>query len=359
MVPMDSGSTEQQSQPVALPKAINELIKDEQFHQAGSNEGLFVYPSYPCDERYLCCNVFSGKQYVARLISPISPDEKASDKGAAQLFLHFCNYAAELYLRYADDRYVRHQNDRLHQLVKTIIQQPGERSAKKAESVLRDYGWEMSHSYSVVKLRFFEGVEPEGTALYLSKQLLSEWPHSCALSLENCIVWVVNLTLSETRLAVQSFDQSLAYIVREYICKAGISDMCNDFLNLRSYYIQAEAALEIGQKRDPHFWNYRFDSYILAYMLEQMTGDFSGEQLCSKALYTLREYDMKYNTEYSKTLYYYISCRFNISLAAKKMYVHRTTFIRRLERIREISGIDIDNADELLHLLLSYKLLES
>jgi DNA-binding PucR family transcriptional regulator len=39
------------------------------------------------------------------------------------------------------------------------------------------------------------------------------------------------------------------------------------------------------------------------------------------------------------------------------MFVHRTTFIRRLERIREISGIDLDREDNILHLLLSYKIL--
>ena len=37
--------------------------------------------------------------------------------------------------------------------------------------------------------------------------------------------------------------------------------------------------------------------------------------------------------------------------------MHRTTFIRRLERIRNIADIDEDNMDELLHILLSFKLL--
>ena len=57
-------------------------------------------------------------------------------------------------------------------------------------------------------------------------------------------------------------------------------------------------------------------------------------------------------------MYYYIIHQFNASEAAQKLYIHRTTFIRRMERIESLISVKMNDPDELLHILLSYKLLE-
>jgi hypothetical protein len=339
------------------PGEVTELLADDEFHNAAKREGLFIYPSYPCEERYLCSNIFEGKHFIACVISPLRRNTAALDSGEEYLYRHFCGYVKEIYLRYADDSYVRRQNDRLHDLISDILFRTSDINAKKAEGILKEYGWEKDHEYTAVKLRFMEGAEWESSALYLCRQLEKEWAHSCALKLDTCIAWVVNFSLSKVQLQEQSFYQSLAYIVCEYICKAGIGKTTGNYLSLRSVYLQAEIALEIGQKRDPDFWCYRFDSYVLDYMMEKLTADFQSDHLCSPELLRLMEYDRLNETEYVKTLHNYILYRYNITLAADKTFVHRTTFIRRLERIKEISAIDLDNEENLLHLLISYKVL--
>jgi len=330
---------------------------DEVFHSDFQQEGLFYYPDYRCEGRFICYNIYSGEQYLARIISPLRGGELELHPGEELLYRHFCGYVKELYLRYADDRFIRHQEDRLHQALRSLFANGGEQPVQKITNILKDYGWEPDHEYLVVKLRFKEGAEWESTAQYLCIQLESEWQHSCALRVDAHVLWTVNLSRSRLQRDNLPFYQSLAYIVRDYVCQAGVSNISRDLFMAPVLAQQAERALEFGEKRDPHYWYYRFDYYVLDYISERITGEFPEEQLCSKPLLRLLEHDRINGTEYVTTLLEYIHCKYNTSLAAKRLFVHRTTFIRRLERIKEISGIDPEDTERLLHLLLSFRLL--
>jgi hypothetical protein len=336
---------------------IDDLVVDEVFHSDFQQEGMFYYPDYQCDGRFICYNIYSGEQYLARLISPLRSGELELHPGEEQLYRHFCGYVKELYLRYADDRYVRHQEDRLHQTLRSLFAEINDQPVQKTTNILKDYGWDRHHDYLVAKLRFKDGAEWESTAQYLCSQLENEWQHSCALRVDAHILWIVNLSRSRVQRDTRPFFQSLAYIVREYVCQAGVSNISRDLYMAPLLALQAERALEVGEKRDPHYWYYRFDYYVLDYISEQITSEFSEEQLCSKPLLRLMEHDRNNGTEYVMTLFEYIHSRYNTSLAAKRLFVHRTTFIRRLERIKEISDIDPEDTDKLLHLLLSFRLL--
>ncbi|MBQ8040413.1 MAG: helix-turn-helix domain-containing protein [Lachnospiraceae bacterium] len=43
--------------------------------------------------------------------------------------------------------------------------------------------------------------------------------------------------------------------------------------------------------------------------------------------------------------------------AAERLHIHRTTFLYRLRKIQDIAHVDLDAWDQLLHILLSYRLL--
>ena len=48
----------------------------------------------------------------------------------------------------------------------------------------------------------------------------------------------------------------------------------------------------------------------------------------------------------------------NMTHAAEQLYIHRTTFCRRMEQIYRLTGISEINSDLMLEMLLSLKLLE-
>ena len=54
---------------------------------------------------------------------------------------------------------------------------------------------------------------------------------------------------------------------------------------------QTEIGFELGMKRNPEQWNYRFDEYALMYLMMHGAEEFLSEEVDSLALQKLMEHD--------------------------------------------------------------------
>ena len=59
-----------------------------------------------------------------------------------------------------------------------------------------------------------------------------------------------------------------------------------------------------------------------------------------------------------RTLDMYFKCRQNAKKAANEMYIHYNTFLYRLDRIRQILKLDIENPNIQLQLQIAMKLVQ-
>ena len=48
----------------------------------------------------------------------------------------------------------------------------------------------------------------------------------------------------------------------------------------------------------------------------------------------------------------------NAVRAAKELFIHRSTFLYRMSHIRDLVNVNLEDPDQLLYLLLTYRLLE-
>ncbi|NMA68285.1 MAG: hypothetical protein GX958_02565 [Desulfitobacterium sp.] len=335
---------------------VQELLMDEEFHQAEEKRGLFYYYTNYEEEPFICINIFSEERYLARLFSPVYPSHRDVEVGEKELFRHFANYVSKAYMSYTDDVLVRHQKDVLHNLVRRILTS-SEQEKIFIGNALEVYGWKKDDTYVLLKLNFFMDEKWQAGLLYLCQQLEKEWKDSCAIVRGNRIAWVVNLSVSQKGVENDEFFRSLSYLIRDYVCVAGVSDSFNDLAELKKYERQADIALDIGYKEQPHQWYFRFEDYKLKYMIGMVTREFSGKELCHRVVKILINYDEENNTEYAYTLYTFLISEYNITQAAEKVFVHRTTFVRRMERIKELTQVNLNDPDEILQILLSFKLL--
>jgi purine catabolism regulator len=60
--------------------------------------------------------------------------------------------------------------------------------------------------------------------------------------------------------------------------------------------------------------------------------------------------------ELLRTLEAYFECNGNLSQAAEMLFIHRNTLIYRMERIAEISGLDLDNTETRLAVQLALRI---
>lgn len=70
----------------------------------------------------------------------------------------------------------------------------------------------------------------------------------------------------------------------------------------------------------------------------------------------LISYDREKNTELVTTLEVYFACGGNLKRVAEKLFTHYNTVLYRLQRISEITGIDLENAEQRLSLEIALKI---
>ena len=189
---------------------------------------------------------------------------------------------------------------------------------------------------------------------FLVRQLEQQWPDSCAISLGDRILWLVNFTLTDQ----ESFFSRFSVFIRENVCRAGVSGDFSPILLLQSAALEAAAALRLGVRTGETFWYYQFEHYRLDYCLDAVTREFPADRLLHPAVRVLRDWDARRGTELTATLRTYLNCGMNMTRSAQELYIHRTTFCRRMEQICRLTGISEFSSDLTLELLLSLKLLE-
>ena len=59
-----------------------------------------------------------------------------------------------------------------------------------------------------------------------------------------------------------------------------------------------------------------------------------------------------------ETLNQYFLCNGIVSVAAKKMFLHRNTLIYRMEKIKDILGSELNDPQELLQLQIGLKIMK-
>ena len=79
--------------------------------------------------------------------------------------------------------------------------------------------------------------------------------------------------------------------------------------------------------------------------------------LCHPALRILSDYDRDHKTALLHVLDVYLKSLGSQSASAKALFIHRSSLIRKLDRITELCGIDLNDYETRLHLMLSFQLL--
>jgi sugar diacid utilization regulator len=68
-------------------------------------------------------------------------------------------------------------------------------------------------------------------------------------------------------------------LVEKFSWKTGISDKMDSFMDLRNGYKQADAALQLGRKKNIHQGYYRFSDYVVDYIMDRAAGELSAGNL--------------------------------------------------------------------------------
>lgn len=139
----------------------------------------------------------------------------------------------------------------------------------------------------------------------------------------------------------------------------GISKICNSLKYLNLAGEEAYFALKIGKKlKNRESGVYFYDDYMIYHLLYEISGHPTLSKLYKNTILRLKKYDSENNSELLKTLEVLIECDFSISQTSDKMFIHRNTLYKRVNKINDILESDIDKSENRLILQIALKLNE-
>lgn len=167
--------------------------------------------------------------------------------------------------------------------------------------------------------------------------------------------------LVESAAELRDMDAFLAPILptlRQYNLSLGVSNEFANVLTLREAGYQARKALQLGEAIHPDNLCYYYQDYSLHYIMELALRNESMSAFCPPPLKKLLAYGQENGSELLDTLRVYLRCGRSKSETAKQMFVHVNTVKYRIAQIQEITGLELNDDETALELLLAFKMFE-
>ena len=163
--------------------------------------------------------------------------------------------------------------------------------------------------------------------------------------------------LSRARSSIEAVRAQLASRFPGGLVAAGISRPAADMSSLREAYREAKDAVVIAHELSEHDTTTFYGDlklYQLLLSLKERNLEHL-QQFYDDALGPLVAHDNRKQSDLIRTLSGFFAANGNLAKAAQELDVHRNTLVYRLERIAELTKLDLDDSDNRLILHLALK----
>ncbi len=130
----------------------------------------------------------------------------------------------------------------------------------------------------------------------------------------------------------------------------GVGGECERPADYPRSWQQAERAVATRERSRNPGGITAYEDLGLYRVLSDSDGDAEVDRFVREWLGALLDYDTQHHSEMVRTLSTYLDCGGNYDETAAGMSIHRSTLRYRLQRIREVSGFDLGDADHRLNL---------
>jgi hypothetical protein len=236
------------------------------------------------------------------------------------------------------------------------------------------FNWLETHTYICMKVSLDSGRFGNFPEAVIHDDIKEIVPGACVFEHEGAAAVFINLSDPGGNVAgaatdifdgfsgkkADRFSVALGTFLIDHGLKAGSSDQFSgrNFKDIKSYYRQAEIALELGVRNAPMAHLYYFNVFVKRHILETSVRALPASMLCAPELMKLRDYDLNHKTELLRTASKYLQNHLSHTQTSIELGIHRSTLMYRLDRIRDIGGFNIEDSENQWYLLLSLKLLE-
>jgi len=191
-------------------------------------------------------------------------------------------------------------------------------------------------------------------ANHLAGQLRTEFPH-CRTFVYHSKLWM--LAQEQEGSMVHQILPKLSGLLELHHARCGIGSPFRQLDMLGEGYLQASQAHELGHRLNPERRCYHYYEYYVFHLLSCAAKEITWQQLYHSQLNRIIDSDRLKGSDNLRLLDIHLNCDRNISATAQTLHLHRNSVVYRLERIEEMLGMSLDDAEVRLRLLISLKAL--
>ncbi len=330
---------------------INELKADLEYLQTLGTHGPSLFSKELRGYRILYINLWFDHRYLGRIcVNELRSSFTTTHYLALQHLAYFVQYRMKQHIFFTSTM-GKNVDEFFGEYLDGSITDENE-----IMTGMEQLGWEQNDSYLSIRLENEHIHHEISTSAATLASIETQIEDGSAFIYKNGIAVIINL--SKNRKNAANVISSLAIIMREGLFKMGVSIEFDDFLSIPVAYQQAVIALKLGKKSGSMIWCYRFEDFLLEYMIDRSTSRIPSDMLYSRKLLILKRYDEENNTEMLHTLHVFLNLERNVLQTAKTLFIHRSTLFYRLERIQKLAKVNLDNPKERLCLLLSFEIMK-
>lgn len=156
---------------------------------------------------------------------------------------------------------------------------------------------------------------------------------------EDGLVYLINRGLPVS----EFHDKHLEAMVRRAGCVAGRSPVFTNIFDCASSYKAAVSAARYARSSAKTVLG--AEEILLPY-IQSLIKDNTALPLTHPFVETLRKYDSKHHTGLYQTALVFVRNNCNYVETAKELFIHRSSLIYRIARIRELTGLDFDKYED-------------
>ncbi len=163
--------------------------------------------------------------------------------------------------------------------------------------------------------------------------------------------------LQRIKSASREVQEQVKKRMKKLSVQVGIGDVANGAEEIPRSYKEAQDALTYGGMLHKESSVVAFSELGVFRILCKFAERNSLEEFVPKPLLKILKYDQENEADLLKTLQVFLECNGNASKAAKELFIHYKTILYRLERIKEVAQLDLEDNENRLELEMGLKML--
>lgn len=265
----------------------------------------------------------------------------------------------------------KYKNDLIEELISGKIQ-----SIQAVYEKANVIGWDFNGSFAAVLFKINRQTESllkqksdlaDRSHFLVSEAIHHYLPNGIISNKSNLfiVLWKIEKTgktdnawMNGIKKTAQTIQKVIKKQVNDIDVQVGIGGAVTDIAEIPKSYREAQDALDLGETLNGLASITAFSELGIFRLLRHVKDSSALVQFIPYSLKALLDYQQANQSDLLETLQTFLECNQNATQTAKHLFVHYKTVMYRLDRIKEITGMDFDDSEEMLSVRVGLKIYE-